>query len=234
MDSYGRSLALFGLPLTEMRRQGNPNGDVVMRQWFQRARLEWHPGNPDQFKVLLGLLGNDAGRRPGPGLTTYTHSDGSWSVQYPADLLMPKNLGGGVVIFISLDRGTVASVDSYVATGNEYGNTGEDLRNRARDTLARIYGQPVNETRVLAGSGRFDTGVAFTTDKGSKGEALYDQELQTGDNRVNGFLFGYKATTEGGMLPRLQAMRNSFTPPATPSQDLLQARATLIAYHAHA
>jgi hypothetical protein len=31
----------------------------VLTQWFERARFEWHPGKPDQYKVLLGLLGNE-------------------------------------------------------------------------------------------------------------------------------------------------------------------------------
>ena len=57
--SAAESLALFGLPLTEPRIETNANGDNVLTQWFERARFEWHPGNPDQFKVLLGLLGNE-------------------------------------------------------------------------------------------------------------------------------------------------------------------------------
>jgi Tol biopolymer transport system component len=40
----------------------------VLTQWFERARFEWHPGKPDQFKVLLGLLGNELLRSgTGPG-----------------------------------------------------------------------------------------------------------------------------------------------------------------------
>ncbi len=59
LDRFGRSLALFGMPLTEARQETNASGDVVLTQWFERARFEWHPNNPDQFKVLLGLLGNE-------------------------------------------------------------------------------------------------------------------------------------------------------------------------------
>jgi hypothetical protein len=57
--SYEESLALFGLPLTEARMETNTSGDRVMTQWFERARFEWHPRNPDEYKVLLGLLGNE-------------------------------------------------------------------------------------------------------------------------------------------------------------------------------
>ena len=60
LDAYQRSLALFGLPLTAPRTETNSSGDTVLTQWFERARFEWHPGKPDEFKVLLGLLGNEA------------------------------------------------------------------------------------------------------------------------------------------------------------------------------
>lgn len=63
------SLALIGLPLTEARMETNHNGDTVLTQWFERARLEWHPQKPDQFKVLLGLLATEV-RNHIPGYKT--------------------------------------------------------------------------------------------------------------------------------------------------------------------
>ncbi len=51
------SLALFGYPISPARMETNANGDKVLTQWFERARFEYHPGNPDPYKVLLGLLG---------------------------------------------------------------------------------------------------------------------------------------------------------------------------------
>ena len=59
LDSYARSLQLFGLPLTSAQYEINADGDQVVTQWFERARFEWHPDNPDQFKVLLGRLGSE-------------------------------------------------------------------------------------------------------------------------------------------------------------------------------
>lgn len=59
LDAYGRSLALFGLPLSQARIETNTSGDTVLTQWFERARLEWHPNNPAGYRVLLGLLGNE-------------------------------------------------------------------------------------------------------------------------------------------------------------------------------
>ncbi|MBA3945309.1 MAG: hypothetical protein H0X37_12185 [Herpetosiphonaceae bacterium] len=57
LDAYARSLALFGLPLTEPAMETNSSGETVWTQWFERARFEWHPDKPDPFKVLLGRLG---------------------------------------------------------------------------------------------------------------------------------------------------------------------------------
>jgi hypothetical protein len=59
LSTYDASLALFGLPLTTARTETNSSGDTVLTQWFERARFEYHPNNPNPFKVLLGLLGNE-------------------------------------------------------------------------------------------------------------------------------------------------------------------------------
>ncbi len=55
--SFHESLALWGYPLTEAFVETNPDGDTVLTQWFERARFEWHPNNPMQYRVLLGRLG---------------------------------------------------------------------------------------------------------------------------------------------------------------------------------
>ncbi|GEM_PF-6190581 len=47
-------LATFGYPITEQLVE---NGLTV--QYFQRARFEWHPENPDGYRVQLGLLGDE-------------------------------------------------------------------------------------------------------------------------------------------------------------------------------
>jgi Tol biopolymer transport system component len=59
LNPYQQSLALFGLPLTEPQMETNSSGDTVMTQWFERARFEYHPDNPPDFQVLLGLLGSE-------------------------------------------------------------------------------------------------------------------------------------------------------------------------------
>ncbi|NTW02970.1 MAG: hypothetical protein HGA19_17085 [Oscillochloris sp.] len=61
LDSHGRSLALFGLPLSEATTEINPtDGKPYITQWFERGRFEWHPEQTDpQYRVLLGLLGKE-------------------------------------------------------------------------------------------------------------------------------------------------------------------------------
>jgi hypothetical protein len=59
LSKYQRSLALFGLPLSEVTTETNAAGDTVLTQWFERARFEFHLDKPPEFRVLLGLLGNE-------------------------------------------------------------------------------------------------------------------------------------------------------------------------------
>ena len=55
--SLAESLALFGYPISEAQMERNASGDVVLTQWFERARFEYHPHNPAASRVLLGRLG---------------------------------------------------------------------------------------------------------------------------------------------------------------------------------
>lgn len=68
ISAYARSLALFGLPISPARVATNAQGDRVVTQWFERARFEWHPDNPQPYRVLLGLLGNETRTPPTLGL----------------------------------------------------------------------------------------------------------------------------------------------------------------------
>ena len=63
--SFDESLALFGLPLSEPQMVPRANGEMIMSQWFERARFEWHPQNPEPFKLLLGRLGAEVRGRAG-------------------------------------------------------------------------------------------------------------------------------------------------------------------------
>ncbi|HEU4326731.1 MAG TPA: GerMN domain-containing protein [Roseiflexaceae bacterium] len=66
--SEAESLALFGYPLTEPQIVSDGKGGGYEVQWFERARFEWHPGNPQPYRVLLGRLGAELleGRGPRP------------------------------------------------------------------------------------------------------------------------------------------------------------------------
>jgi sortase (surface protein transpeptidase) len=54
------SLALFGLPLTDLRTETLSDGRRYQVQWFERGRFELHPENPAAYRVQLGLLGREA------------------------------------------------------------------------------------------------------------------------------------------------------------------------------
>lgn len=53
-------LEIFGYPLTEAF--DDPIHGLLV-QYFQRARMEWHPHNPEPYKVQLGLLVDELGYR---------------------------------------------------------------------------------------------------------------------------------------------------------------------------
>jgi hypothetical protein len=64
-DGHG-GLDVFGYPITELLMEG---GTVV--QYFQRAKMEWHPENPISSQIALGNLGTEyLARNPLPIPTT--------------------------------------------------------------------------------------------------------------------------------------------------------------------
>lgn len=167
-----------------------------------------------------------------PKWKTYTTKDGAWSISYPADQLKIEQKQG-VTIFIGKDRRTVLAVDSFVAKGDLYGNTGENLRNRAQDALEIVYDKDVQIDQVLNVAQRtWETGLTYSTDKGSTGAAYYHQRgRSTGDYWVLGVIYGYDATNEAAALPLLVRMRDSFTQNVKAStKDFDQARAALKAH----
>lgn len=59
-ETYG-GLATFGYPMSGELEE---NGIIV--QYFERARMEWHPGSwPDRFDILLGRLGVQIAQQTG-------------------------------------------------------------------------------------------------------------------------------------------------------------------------
>jgi len=58
------NLALFGLPLSDMRLETLHDGQQYQVQWFERARFEWHPEQEPPYQVQLGLLGSELRSEP--------------------------------------------------------------------------------------------------------------------------------------------------------------------------
>jgi hypothetical protein len=65
--------ARYGYPITNSYT--DPATGILI-QYFQKARLEWWPGNPDPYKIQLGLLGEQLGKRD-PGLAVSAIPDSS-------------------------------------------------------------------------------------------------------------------------------------------------------------
>lgn len=51
-------LALFGYPISEAFVE-DVGGQPLLVQYFERARMEYHPANPDAYRVQQGLLSSD-------------------------------------------------------------------------------------------------------------------------------------------------------------------------------
>ncbi len=56
-------VARYGYPITDVF--ADPASGLQV-QYFEKARLEWHPANPDPYKVQLGLLGDQLAKRQPP------------------------------------------------------------------------------------------------------------------------------------------------------------------------
>jgi hypothetical protein len=60
--SFRESLALFGYPISE--EFTDPDTGLTI-QYFERARFEFHPDNPEPHRILLGRLGAEELRERG-------------------------------------------------------------------------------------------------------------------------------------------------------------------------
>jgi hypothetical protein len=138
LDAYGRSLALFGLPLSEAKASLSPtDGQTYLTQWFERARLEWHPDKLDEYKVLLGLLGDEVQVVRGPA-------------QLVSSTMVGQPVAAGRYLFWNDIRGGTPSLYSY------------DLDTRAESLVA----EQVNPLAVPASDGNGLAWVARSPDSG--------------------------------------------------------------------
>ncbi len=148
------------------------------------------------------------------GLALYIAPDRLWSVRYDPAGPGPHEIDDDTVLFVDNDGNAFAAVESFAGTTADYGDSGEGLCNRARETLARILGSPLAQSEVIdPQNATWDTGIAYTAASGTCGQAFYAQPGRgDGDFRVYGFLYGYKATAGQARLPLLDLMRDSFRP----------------------
>jgi hypothetical protein len=109
-----------------------------------------------RFGPTLAPLAQPAPTEPAPnrspapatGWTDYADPQGRWRVSYPASLLTPQDLGNGLVIFISADRGHFVGIDSGLARGAP---DDPGLCERAAQALATIYSiRPATITPLAA------------------------------------------------------------------------------------
>ncbi|HMA35314.1 MAG TPA: branched-chain amino acid ABC transporter substrate-binding protein [Chloroflexia bacterium] len=63
LNPYQRSVALWGYPISRAQMERAGDGHEYLTQWFERARLEWHPENLPPYRVEGGLLGVDVYRQ---------------------------------------------------------------------------------------------------------------------------------------------------------------------------
>jgi glucose/arabinose dehydrogenase len=154
--SHDESLALFGLPLTEPQMETNADGFTVLTQWFERARFEYLPDNPDPYKVLLGRLGAEVfePHRSNPtGL--YPDYVAVRRTSWPSALEVPvgftvKEVASG----LTSPRFMARDSDGSIVYGSH--TTNEVVRLRDRD------GDGVYETKqLIAGDLSFVHSVAF-------------------------------------------------------------------------
>jgi hypothetical protein len=57
--SEAETIALFGLPISNLRIETLSDGTQYPVQWFERARFELHPRSPPPYNVMIGLLGKE-------------------------------------------------------------------------------------------------------------------------------------------------------------------------------
>lgn len=88
-------LAVFGFPISEELQEQNPSdGQVYTVQYFERARFEYHPKNPIQYQVQLGLLGRQyLDKMQGAGLPAQAKvqkAENAWDGVRPTRIKLPR------------------------------------------------------------------------------------------------------------------------------------------------
>lgn len=126
------SLALFGLPITEPYAEVGRDGVSRTVQYFQRARFELHPDNPDT-PVQFGLLGREwkddvlaeAGNAPQPEQPAPAQPTPAPTQTAPTPTPAPAAPTSGVVI--TREPGTVTRGSTATVGARSAPNVGCDI-----------------------------------------------------------------------------------------------------------
>jgi len=110
-------LLIFGYPITEQLVEG---GRIV--QYFQRARFEWHPENPDPYRVQLGLLGDEYLAAQGRTATT---SVASVAPSTSSGTILLQSVSGGT--FYTMKAGGGAPVPAGTGTDPSWSPDGSHI-----------------------------------------------------------------------------------------------------------
>ncbi len=118
LDADTRSLALFGYPLTGATLERNPtDGRTYLTQWFERARLEWHPELPPPYQVLAGLLGREDPQVFSPMQLAPQPVQYLWPTQLPAGIAVLPTYSSFTTHGYLLALGTGEQVQGYLSAG---------------------------------------------------------------------------------------------------------------------
>jgi len=78
-------IEVFGRPISEQFQEVNQaDGNTYWVQYFERQRMEWHPEEPNpQFRILLGLLGNEYRNANHQGNPAFAPRDAANALPHP-------------------------------------------------------------------------------------------------------------------------------------------------------
>jgi tripartite motif-containing protein 71 len=162
-------LERLGFPISEEHPEYDENtGKAYVTQWFERARMEYHPENAEPYNILLGLLGNEI-KKPRAGAAF------AWKVgQGYNDLTRPQGVTvdqNGSVYVTDTERHRIQKYDSNGSFLTRWGGLGgEDGQfNRPRavtvDGSGSVYVLDSGNYRVQ----KFDANGNFVAKWGGKG-----------------------------------------------------------------
>jgi hypothetical protein len=151
-DSHG-GLDIFGYPITELLME---QGTVV--QYFQRAKMEWHPENPISHQITLGNLGDEYIARtnlpqihlnPVSALTApTTPTPEVWSVSTPVAPATPAPDYGQPTATVFVPPLPIPTTDFSVSASVKYPITGQGGYQTVYVRVMDDWGQAVRDAAV--------------------------------------------------------------------------------------